>query len=116
MRTLEGTTALITGGSRGIGRAICLRLAAQGADIVLHYNRNQAAAEDVVASIGREVRLVHADLGSPKEIETMFGELGHLRLDFLINNAGIWKGTPLGYSPAELINEILDTNLKGPFW
>jgi len=116
MRTLEGTTALITGGSRGIGRAICLRLAAQGADIVLHYNRRQAAAEEVAAAIGREVKLVHANLGSPEEIQAMFYELRHLRLNFLINNAGIWKGTPLGTSPSDLINEILDTNLKGPFW
>jgi len=116
MRTLEGTTALITGGSRGIGRAICLRLAALGADIVLHYNRNRAAAEDVATSIGREVRLVPADLGSTQDIETMFRELGPLKLDFLINNAGIWKATPLGSSPVELIDEILDTNLRGPFW
>src|ERR1700678_365650 len=116
METLAGTTALVTGGSRGIGRAICLRLADQGADIVLHYNSNRAAAEEVMASIGREVRLVHADLGSVEEIETMFSELGHIELDFLINNAGIWKGTPLGSSPAELINELIDTNLKGPFW
>src|SRR6266536_1633772 len=116
MRTLEGTTALITGGSRGIGRAICLRLAAHGVDIVLHYNRRQAAAEEVAAAIGREVKLVHANLGSPEEIQAMFYELRHLRLNFLINNAGIWKGTPLGTSPSELINEILDTNLKGPFW
>jgi shikimate 5-dehydrogenase len=62
MRTLEGTTALITGGSRGIGRAICLRLAGQGADIILHYNRNQVAAEAVAAAIGGEVKLVHANL------------------------------------------------------
>src|ERR1017187_7073558 len=96
MRTLEGTTALITGGSRGIGRAICLRLAAQGAEIVLHYNRNQAAAEEVLSAIGREVRLVHATLGSPEEIQTMFRELGDLRLDFPINNAGVWRDTPLG--------------------
>jgi 3-oxoacyl-[acyl-carrier protein] reductase len=116
MRTLEGTTALITGGSRGIGRAICLRLAAQGAEIVLHYNRNQAAAEEVVAAIGREVRLVHANLGSPEEIQTMFRELGDLRLDFLINNAGVWRDTPLGSSPSEVIDEVLDTNVKGPFW
>lgn len=116
MRTLEGTTALITGGSRGIGRAICLRLAAQGAGIVLHYNRNQAAAREVTAAIGRDVKLVHANLASPEEIQAMFDELRHLRLNFLINNAGIWKGTPLGSSPSELIDEILDTNLKGPFW
>jgi 3-oxoacyl-[acyl-carrier protein] reductase len=116
MGTLEGTTALVTGGSRGIGRAVCLRLAEQGADIVLHYHRNRAAAEEVVASIGREARLVHANLGSAAEIETMFNELGRLELDFLVNNAGIWKGTPLGTSTSEMVDEVLDTNLKGPFW
>ncbi|MCU1258294.1 MAG: short-chain dehydrogenase, partial [Bryobacterales bacterium] len=116
MGILKGTTALITGGSRGIGRAICVRLAKEGADIVLHYNRNRAAAEEATAAIGHEVRLVRADLGSSEEIEAMFRELGDLRLDFLINNAGIWKGSPLGSSPAKLIDEILVTNLKGPFW
>ena len=116
MRSLEGTTALITGGSRGIGRAICLRLAALGADIVLHYNRNHTAAEEVMQAIGREVKLVHANLASPQEIQIMFDELRDVRLNFLINNAGVWKGTPLGTSPAELVDEILDTNLKGPFW
>ena len=116
MRTLEGTTALVTGGARGIGRAICLRLAAGGANIVLHYNRHDTAAEEVVAAIGREVMLVHANLASPEEIQAMFSELRHVRHNFLINNAGVWKGTPLGDSPLELVNEILDTNLKGPFW
>jgi 3-oxoacyl-[acyl-carrier protein] reductase len=116
MDTLAGTTALVTGGSRGIGRAICLRLAEQGADIVLHYNSNRAAAEEVIASIGREVRLVQADMGSIDEIEAMFGELGDVELDFLINNAGVWKGTPVGSSTAEMVNQLIDTNLKGPFW
>jgi 3-oxoacyl-[acyl-carrier protein] reductase len=116
MLSLAGTTALITGGSRGIGRAICLRLASQGAEIVLHYNRNRVAAEEVMASIGHPVKLVHADLSSLAEIEVMFREIGAVQLDFLINNAGIWRGTPLGASPAELVDEIVDTNLKGPFW
>jgi 3-oxoacyl-[acyl-carrier protein] reductase len=116
MGTFKGKAALVTGGSRGIGRAICLRLAEQGASVVLHYNQNRAAAEEVLASIGREVRLVHADLGSVEEVETMFRKLRGLKLDFLVNNAGIWKSTPLGSSSAEVINEIIDTNLKGPFW
>jgi NAD(P)-dependent dehydrogenase (short-subunit alcohol dehydrogenase family) len=116
MGTLKGATALVTGGSRGIGRAICLRLAREGADIVLHYNRNRNAAEKTAASIGREVTLVRANLGSIEEINTMFSELGHVRLDILINSAGIWKSTPLGSSPAELVEEMLATNLKGPFW
>lgn len=116
MGTFKGKAALVTGGSRGIGRAICLRLAEQGASVVLHYNRNRAAAEEVLASTGGEVRLVQADLGSVEEVKTIFRELGGLKLDFLINNAGIWKSTPLGSSSAEVIDEIIDTNLKGPFW
>jgi 3-oxoacyl-[acyl-carrier protein] reductase len=115
MATFKGKTALVTGGSRGIGRAVCLRLAKEGADIILHYHRNRAAAEEVVALIGREVRLVHADLCSVEEIETMFRQLADLKLDFLINNAGIWKSSPLGSSPTELIDEILATDLKAPF-
>lgn len=66
--------------------------------------------------IDRNVTLVHANLASPEEIQAMFQELGGVQLDFLINNAGVWKGTPLGGSPSELIDEILNTNLKGPFW
>jgi 3-oxoacyl-[acyl-carrier protein] reductase len=116
MRALEGTTALITGGSRGIGSAISKRLAADGAGIVLHYNRNRAEAENTAASIGREVILVQADLSSPEEIQSMFYGIGPIRIDFLINNAGIWKATPLGSSSAELVDEVLDTNLKGTFW
>lgn len=116
MGMLEGQTALVTGGSRGIGRAICRRLAADGARIVLHYHRDRAAAEETRAAIASEVILVQADLASLREIERMFDILAGLRLDILINNAGIWKSTPLGSSASELVNEILDTNLKGPFW
>ena len=116
MQPLIGKTALVTGGSRGIGRAICQRLALQGADIVLHYNSNRAAAEETAASIGRSVRLVQADIGSLDDIERMFAELAGLRLDFLINNAGIWRDTPMGSSSAAVVNEMLDTNLRGPFW
>jgi 3-oxoacyl-[acyl-carrier protein] reductase len=116
MDTLKGRTALVTGGSRGIGRAICLRLARHGASIVLHYHQNRAAAEQVAAEVGPDVRLVRANLGSIGEIETMFRELGPLPLDFLINNAGIWRATPIGSTPAAIIDEIIDTNLKGPFW
>lgn len=76
MRTLEGTTPLITGGSRGIGRAICLRLAAEGANIILHYNHRQSAAEEVAAIIGCDVKLVHANLDSPAEIQAMFDGWG----------------------------------------
>lgn len=115
MHTLEGTVALVTGGSRGIGREICLRLASLGSRIVLHYHRNAEAAAAVASQIGREVRLVRADLASPAEIEAMFQELDGVRLNFLVNNAGVWKNTPVGSSSIESVNEILDTNLRAPF-
>jgi len=116
MSTLAGTTALVTGGSRGIGRAICLRLARDGAKIILHYHRNRAAAEETAAIIGPGVRLVQADLASTEQIEALFAALGPIRLDFLINNAGVWKGTPMGSTTAAALDELLNTNFKAPFW
>lgn len=113
---LEGRIALITGGSRGIGRAICLRLAAEGAHIVLHYHHNRTAAEAVAASIGRPVTLVQADLRSPDEIAQMFAGFRGVTLDLLVNNAGIWKPTPLASATLESVNETIEINLRGPFW
>ncbi len=104
-------TALVTGGSRGIGRAICQRLAAGGVDVIVHYHRNRAAAEEV-----GDMRLVQADLSSPSEIERMFASLDGQPLDILVNNAGIWKGSPLGSTSVDVMNQIVDTNLKGQFW
>ena len=104
-------TALVTGGSRGIGRAICQRLASDGVDVIVHYNRNRAAAEEV-----GDMRLVQADLSSPADIERMFASLDGQALDILVNNAGIWKGSPIGSTSIEVMSEIVDTNLKGPFW
>ena len=114
--TLHGKTALVTGGSRGIGRAICLRLASDGAEIVLHYNHNREAAEQVASRIGTPVRLIRADLRSPSEIEQMFRDLKDRQLDFLINNAGIWKATPLESADLETVDELIHLNLRGPFW
>jgi len=116
MDSLSGTTALVTGGSRGIGRAICQALAKQGANIILHYNSNLKAAEETAATIKGEVRLVQADMGSIPAIDAMFAELTGVRLDFLINNAGIWRNTPVGSTPAAAVDEMLNTNLRGPFW
>jgi NAD(P)-dependent dehydrogenase (short-subunit alcohol dehydrogenase family) len=105
----------VTGGSRGIGAAICRRLAREGSDIVLHYHRNRRAAEETAASTGRAVRIVRANIAVSEEIDRMFEEMRGISLDFLINNAGIWKSTPLGSSSPELIDEMLATNIRGPF-
>ena len=116
MEPLLGKTALVTGGSRGIGRAICQALARDGASIILHYNSNLTAAEHTAASIRGDVRLVQADMGSISQIEAMFAGLGNVRIDFLINNAGIWRNTPMGSTTARAVDEMLHTNLRGPFW
>ncbi|HVV43906.1 MAG TPA: SDR family oxidoreductase [Bryobacteraceae bacterium] len=116
MQPLDGKTALVTGASRGIGRAICQALARDGASIILHYNNNLTAAEQTAASIRGKVRLVQADMGSITQIEAMFEELAKVRIDFLINNAGIWRNTPMGSTTAHAVDEMLHTNLRGPFW
>jgi 3-oxoacyl-[acyl-carrier protein] reductase len=116
METLRGTTALVTGGSRGIGRAISVKLASLGVSIVIHYHRNRAAAQQTCDEISGQGRLTQANLGSTTEIDSMFEQLADIKLDFLINNAGMWRSTPLGSSSPELVSEIIDTNLKGVFW
>jgi 3-oxoacyl-[acyl-carrier protein] reductase len=115
MRLLEGQTALVTGSSRGIGRAIALKLAEAGAEILLHYHQNEAAARSVAKEISGQSRLLKADLRSAKSIAAMFETLTGTRLHILVNNAGIWGPTPLGSTPLESLEAMLDTNLKGQF-
>jgi len=115
---LANQVALVTGGSRGIGRAICRALDVEGARLIVHYHQNRAAAEEV----GRMLRsqspalLVQADLGSTESISRMVDALDDNSLDILINNAGVWKPTPLGSTSEAVMDEVLDTNLKGMFW
>ena len=113
---LEGQTALVTGASRGIGRAIALRLAKAGAEVILHYHRNRGAVESVARELGGPVRVLQADLRSPKDIDGVVKTLADVRLDILVNNAGIWGGTPLGSTPLEVLEGMLDANVKGVFW
>jgi len=112
MATLKGQTALVTGASRGIGRAVALRLANQGADVFLHYHRNQGAAESVLREMGKQAQLLQADLRSTKEIDAMIRTLSDIKLDILVNNAGIWGQTPLGGTSLEDLEAMLDVNVK----
>jgi 3-oxoacyl-[acyl-carrier protein] reductase len=114
-QSLAGQTALVTGSSRGIGRAIAERLAQSGAQVVVHYHRNRAAAEEVVSAIGA-IRIVQADLGSTDEIDRLGAELRTTPLDMLINNAGVWPLTPLGGTTADVAKVVLATNVLGVFW
>ena len=108
--------ALVTGASRGIGRAIALRLAGAGAQVVIHYRENRAAAEEVARVAGSGHLVVQADLATLDGVEALVAQLGELRLDILVNNAGVWKPSPLGGTSRERLHELVDVNLKAPFW
>lgn len=117
---LDGRTALITGASRGIGRAIALALAAAGADLVVNYVSNARAAEQVAAEAaqtGSRVLLFQADVSRPQEaaelVQAGLGEFG--RLDILVNNAGITRDNLLLRMTDEDWENVLNVNLKGAF-
>lgn len=119
---LEGKVALVTGGSRGMGRAIALRLAKEGCDVVVNYNSSRQAACEVVETIkamGRRATSVKADIGNAIQVEQMVTtaveEFG--KIDVLMNNAGIEAGEPCPF--IELgekdWNIMFDVNVKGVF-
>jgi 3-oxoacyl-[acyl-carrier protein] reductase len=112
--------AVVTGGSRGIGRAIALRLAEGGASVVVNYHSNQAAADEVVQQIeaqGGKALAVQADVSQTAEaqnlIDTAKKQFG--RIDVLVNNAGTTRDTLLVRMSEEDWDIVLDTSLKGAF-
>ena len=111
---MVGKTALVTGASRGIGRAIALRLAAEGAHLLVHYHRDEKAAHQVAQEIGG-AGLLKADLGSAEEVRDMFASVRQDTIDVLVNNASIWGQTPLGSTSEEMLGAMVDINLKGIF-
>jgi len=121
MIDLSGKTAVVTGGSRGIGRAIALRLAAQGADVCISYRGNTAAADETVSemtAMGRTAFAFQADVAkmdAAKElISAAMVEFG--RVDILVNNAGITRDDLIMRMKPEDWNDVIDTNLSGTFW
>ena len=117
---LSGKVAVVTGGSRGIGRAICLELARQGAKVVFSYAGNTAAAEETLTALrelGAEAKAVQGsvtDAGAVKTlVDTAVKELGGL--DILVNNAGITRDGLAMAMKEEDFDAVLDTNLKGAF-
>ena len=117
---LEGKTALVTGGSRGIGRAIALELAARGADVTINFHENRTAADEVVsaiAALGRVCEVVQADVGNPLEADRLVAHaveaLGSL--DIVVSNAGIVRDALLVRMTDEKWEAVLRTNLTGAF-
>ena len=120
MFDLTGKTAVVTGGSRGIGRAICLKLAGQGANIVLNFAGNEAAAEETRSqceALGVRALAVKGDVADAEAcnalIEKAVSEFGGV--DILVNNAGVTRDNLLMRMSDEEFQKVIDTNLKGTF-
>jgi 3-oxoacyl-[acyl-carrier protein] reductase len=122
MGNLSGKTALVTGASRGIGRATALALAEAGARILIHYGRSTQEAESLAAEIqtkGGRANAISVDLGTPngaallaKQVRSIVGD----RLDVLVLNAGISKATRIAEYTVEDFDSLFATNVRGPFF
>jgi 3-oxoacyl-[acyl-carrier protein] reductase len=110
--SLDGKTALVTGASRGIGRAIAAELAAAGATVVVGYRSGQEEAEALAAEIGG--RAIQADVSSPDDARRLVEEAGDL--DIVVNNAGLTRDGLLARMSDEDWRTVIDTNLSSVFY
>jgi 3-oxoacyl-[acyl-carrier protein] reductase len=117
---LEGKKAVVTGGGRGVGRAVSLAFGREGADLVINYVRNEEAAEEVVSELkqmGRDAVAVKADVSQKEDANRVIGtcldRFG--RIDILVNNAGISNPAMLHKMTEQQWDEVIDIHLKGAF-
>lgn len=121
MFSLAGKKALVTGGSRGIGRGVVLALAEQGADVVINFTSNKDKAEAVAREVetkGRKALIIQADVSKRTEVVSMFEQIKQEwgGLDILVNNAGVLRGGEFSEFSEEMLDEVLGVNLKGQFF
>jgi 3-oxoacyl-[acyl-carrier protein] reductase len=109
--SLEGKTALVTGGSRGIGRAIALELAGAGAEVTLSYRSGKEEAEEVARDAG--AKALQADVSDPEQAKELVAASGDL--DILVNNAGVTRDGLIARMSDEDWSDVIDTNLGGVF-
>lgn len=116
---LSGLSILVTGASRGIGRALAIKLAEAGASIAVHYNHNEIEAAQLVEQLGQKAKAFHADFSKPQEAVILFNEVCHEMgsIDVVINNAGIALGAAFNLSEddwAQAWNQTMAVNLTSP--
>jgi 3-oxoacyl-[acyl-carrier protein] reductase len=122
MTTLQNKTALVTGASRGIGRATALALARAGAHVLVHYGRSKQEAESLIAEIqtkGGRANAISADLGTPDGASLLANKVRSVvvdRLDVLVLSAGISKSARIGDYTVEDFDSLFATNVRGPFF
>src|SRR5262249_52748091 len=118
---LQGKRALVTGSDQGIGQAIALRLAEEGADVVINYKKNREGGEETgerIKKLGRRCAVLQADVGQvatgQKLVDDSIAALGGL--DVLVNNAGIEKRSPFLETTEADYRAVVDVNMTGPFF
>jgi 3-oxoacyl-[acyl-carrier protein] reductase len=117
---LEGKVALVTGSSRGVGKAVALGFAASGADVVINYTSNQDAADNVVSeiqSMGRSAVAVKADVAVKSDVERLVNSAAEKfgKLDILVNNAGFTRPAMMVKMSEDQWDQVVDVHLKGAF-
>lgn len=118
---LDGKVALVTGSSQGIGLGIAIRLAKEGADVVINYRSHPEGAKEALAQVeatGRKGHMIQADLGQVTEVRRLVAEsIAHFgKLDILVNNAGIEKHADFWDVTEEEYDAVMNVNLKGVFF
>jgi 3-oxoacyl-[acyl-carrier protein] reductase len=116
----EGRVAVVTGGGRGIGRAVAVRLANEGANVAISYRSNDAAAEEVaeeVRAAGAQCETFKGDVASPEDVDALFKGVGEAfgPVEILINNAGLTRDNLMMRMKENEFDEVLSTNLKGTY-
>jgi 3-oxoacyl-[acyl-carrier protein] reductase len=116
----KGRVAVVTGGGRGIGRAIAARLAEEGANVAISYRSNDAAAEETAQKVrdaGAKCEIFKGDVASPEDVRALFAGVSDAfgRVDILINNAGITRDNLMMRMKEDEFDEVLRTNLKGTY-
>ena len=117
---LSGKTALVTGGSKGIGRETCRLLGMAGAGVIINFNRSKEKAEAIqkeIAAAGKDADIFQADVSAPDDVEKLFGYINdkYKGIDILVNNAGIIRDNLLFTMKLSEWDNVMDTNLKGAF-